>query len=180
MPASPWTPLTGGCPCQYIRYTLTAPPLITHCCHCTYCQRESGSAFVINALFTAESVIHTTNQEPILVTTPSLSGKGQIIARCPKCFVAVWSNYSGGGEAIRFVRAGTLELKVDIPVPDVHIYVGSKVEWVRIPERVETFEEFYDVEMVWGREVDERRWEVLERIRTKKEMGDDGQKGEQN
>ncbi|KAK5653283.1 hypothetical protein OQA88_9182 [Cercophora sp. LCS_1] len=159
-----WTPLTGGCPCLYTRYTITEPPLITHCCHCTWCQRETGSAFCINALFPASSVVHLDKREPILVTTPSLSGKGQVIARCPKCFVAVWSNYPGGGSAIRFVRAGTLDKPGSVK-PDVHIYTGAKAEWVVIPQDVETFEEFYDVSKVWGKEADQRRWEVLEGIK---------------
>jgi hypothetical protein len=101
----------------------------------------------------------------MLVNTPSLSGKGQVIARCPKCFVAVWSNYPGGSSAIRFVRVGTLDQKEETPVPDVHIYVGTKVSWVRIPDGVETFEEYYDVDKVWGKEADARRGEVLEGIR---------------
>jgi len=100
----------------------------------------------------------------MLVKTPSLSGKGQIIARCPKCFVAVWSNYPGGGAAIRFVRAGTLDEPQSVK-PDVHIYTGTRVPWVVIPEGVEMYDEFYDAERVWGKEADVRRWEILEGIK---------------
>lgn len=160
---TPNKPLQGSCTCRLIRYRLTSAPLIVHCCHCTWCQREAGSAFVINALFAAEDVVHL-GEEPILVDTPSLSGKGQTVARCPTCHVAVWSNYSGGGRAIRFVRVGTLDEGHGV-LPDVHIYTSTKVSWVRIPEGVEVFEEFYDVARVWGRDVDERRWGVLQRVR---------------
>lgn len=164
----------GGCACRFIRYRLTSKPLIVHCCHCTWCQRETGSAFVINALFPTSDVIHLNDdgddsekQEPVIVDTPSLSGKGQRIARCPKCHVAVWSNYSGGGSAIRFVRVGTLDAPHAF-VPDVHIYTGTKVPWVEIPKGKGggVYEEFYDVAEVWGKEADERRFEVLEGIRT--------------
>ena len=99
-----------------------------------------------------------------MTDTPSLSGKGQNIARCPKCNVAVWSNYSGGGPTIIFVRVGTLDMPYEL-VPDVHIYTGTKVPWVEIPSGVEIYEEFYDVVKVWGMGVDERRYEMLEKIK---------------
>lgn len=44
-----------------------------------------------------------------VVNTPSNSGKGQKIARCPRCRIAIWSNYAGAGDAVRFVRVGTLD-----------------------------------------------------------------------
>lgn len=155
--------LEGGCTCRFVRYRLIGKPLIVHCCHCTWCQRETGSAFAINALFPAEDVIHL-NEEPITIKTPSLSGKGQTVARCPRCSVAVWSNYSGGGPAIRFVRVGTLDEPHEL-VPDVHIYTSTKVPWLTLPDGVEVFQEFYDVARVWAKETNERRFEVLERIK---------------
>jgi len=44
----PPPPLTGGCPCGAIRYQVTALPLLLYACHCTNCQRQSGSALAIN------------------------------------------------------------------------------------------------------------------------------------
>ena len=168
--SAPFQPLTASCACSSLSYTLLTPPLITHCCHCRSCQRETGSAFVINALLPSTSVIPTPSSlAPLLVNTPSASGKGQIMARCPKCYVAVWSNYAGGGEAIRFVRVGTIA-GAHGTVPDVHIYVGSKVEWVVVPEGVERYEEFYNVDEVWGKERSLERWEVLEGIRKGREV----------
>ena len=61
----------------------------------------------LNALYEADRVVHTAG-EPDIVMTPSASGKGQKIARCPTCRVAVWSNYPQAGPAIRFVRVGTM------------------------------------------------------------------------
>jgi hypothetical protein len=40
-------PLEGGCDCGEVRYRLTTRPLIVHCCHCRWCQRESGTAFAL-------------------------------------------------------------------------------------------------------------------------------------
>src|SRR5437763_9907931 len=95
----------GGCTCRQVRYRLIGTPLIVHACHCRWCQRETGTAHALNALYEADRVVHTAS-EPEIVLTPSASGKGQKIARCPTCRVAVWSNYSQAGPAIRFVRVG--------------------------------------------------------------------------
>jgi len=139
--------MEGGCSCRSVRYRMTAPPLITHCCHCRWCQRETGSAFVINALVETSNLQVT--GETLAIDTPSQSGRGQKILRCPKCHVALWSHYSGGGPALAFVRVGTLD-NPDVFQPDVHIYVQSKQPWVRLPEGAKAFDEFYNVPEVWS------------------------------
>jgi hypothetical protein len=98
----------GGCTCGEVRYELTSDPLFVHCCHCRWCQRETGSAFALNAMIEADRV-HLVKGKPALVNVPTLSGKGQKFARCPKCCIALWSNYAGAGDAIHFVRVGTLD-----------------------------------------------------------------------
>lgn len=163
MDPSPEPCFEGGCSCGSVRYRLLGKPLIVHCCHCTWCQRESGSAFVINALFSSDCVVHL-NSEPVIITTPSESGSGQPIARCPQCYVPVWSNYRGGGQALRFVRVGTLDQPHAFS-PDVHIYTRSKVPWVDLPQNATAYEAFYDVDKVWGKEADERRYAVLSKVR---------------
>jgi hypothetical protein len=155
--------LEGGCDCNHIRYRVSGEPLIVHCCHCKWCQRETGSAFVINALFSSEHVTHL-GAEPDIISTPSESGNGQKIARCPKCHVAVWSNYRGGGPLVRFVRVGTLDNPHEF-APDAHIYTQSKVPWVEIPKDKPAYEKFYDVGELWSKEMDERRWAMREEIR---------------
>ncbi len=44
------TNLSGGCGCGALRYLLWSGPMIVHCCHCKDCQRQTGSAFVVNAV----------------------------------------------------------------------------------------------------------------------------------
>ena len=96
-------PLEGGCTCREVRYRLETRPIFVHCCHCRWCQRETGSAFALNAMIEADRV--TLLQGKIdVVPTPSNSGKGQKISRCPKCRIAVWSNYAGAGDAVHFVQ----------------------------------------------------------------------------
>ncbi len=139
--------MEGGCTCRAVRYRLASAPLFVHCCHCRWCQRETGSAFAINAMIEADRV-ELLQGAPEIVPTPSSSGKGQKIARCPRCRVALWSNYPGAGDAVRFVRVGTLDDPDALP-PDIHIFTASKQPWVVLPPGAPTVEEYYDREKYW-------------------------------
>ncbi len=155
--------MEGGCTCRHIRYRLNGLPLIVHACHCRWCQRETGTAFAHNAMYEAERVEHLA-AEPEIVVTPSASGKGQRIARCPKCHVAVWSNYSGAGEAVRFVRVGTLDEPDRLP-PDIHIFTSSKQPWFTLPAGTKAVPEYYETASVWSPESLERRRILRERAK---------------
>lgn len=145
----------GGCTCRQVRYRMTSRPLFVHCCHCRWCQRETGTAFALNAMIEADRV-ELLAGTPELVHTPSLSGKGQKIWRCPTCRVAVWSNYAGAGDAVRFVRVGTLDAPDALP-PDIHIFTQSKQPWVALPDGTPSVPEFYDIRKTWPKESLERR-----------------------
>jgi hypothetical protein len=142
--------LDGGCTCRSVRYRMTAPPMFVHCCHCTWCQRETGSAFVINALIEKDHV-EVLSGEVDIIDTPSASGKGQKIHRCPKCRIAVWSNYSGAGDGILFLRVGTLDDPHRVP-PDVHIFTSSKLPWVMLSADAPAFSDFYRFNDLWPQE----------------------------
>ncbi len=155
--------LEGGCTCGKVRYRLKSDPMIVHCCHCTWCQRETGSAFVVNAIIET-SEVELTGEAPVMVMTPSESGKGQPIARCPDCQVAVWSHYPNAGELAAFVRVGTLDDKTAL-APDVHIFTASKVPWLELTDGKPVFDQFYpDPREVWTREAGQR-WNVLMAMR---------------
>jgi hypothetical protein len=147
-PGAGWTPQEGRCDCGAIRYRLDARPLVVHCCHCRWCQRETGSAFALNAMIESDRVTVLAG-EPELVETPSASGLGQQIARCPSCRIALWSHYGGAGPLTRFVRVGTLD-HPDVLPPDVHIFTSSKQPWVVIPAGVPALPEYYDRRQVWS------------------------------
>ncbi|HUL97588.1 MAG TPA: GFA family protein [Usitatibacter sp.] len=149
----------GGCACRTVRYRLTAKPMFVHCCHCTWCQRETGTAFALNALLEAERV-EVLQGEPVLVDTPTNSGKGQVIARCPKCHIALWSNYGGLGDLVRFVRVGTLDEAWRFP-PDVHIFTSTKQPWFDIPRGMTAVPEYYKSAELWPKESLERRAKAL-------------------
>ena len=146
---------TGHCTCNFVRYRMNSRPMFVNCCHCRWCQRETGSAFVINAVIEADRV-ELLAGEVELVDTPSLSGAGQQIARCPKCHVALWSNYSSLGALARFVRVGTLDEPDRLP-PDAHIFTMSKQPWVVLPPGTPAFREFYEREKLWSPEALARR-----------------------
>lgn len=141
------TSFEGGCTCRSVRYRLTSKPMFVHCCHCRWCQRETGSAFALNAMIEADRVqlLHGAVQ---VIDTPSNSGKGQKISRCPKCHIAVWSNYAGAGDAVRFVRVGTLDEPDRLP-PDIHIFTSSKHPWIVIPPHMPAVEEYYKASERW-------------------------------
>lgn len=137
----------GGCTCGEVRYRLLGPPLFVHCCHCTKCQTESGSAFALNAMVEADRV-EVVAGVPEPTETPTESGNPQQVWRCPRCKVALWSHYGGAGERVSFVRVGTLDEAGGIE-PDIHIYTRSKVPWVRLPDGCLTAEAFYDRNDCW-------------------------------
>ncbi|KCZ94055.1 GFA family protein [Hyphomonas johnsonii] len=147
----------GGCTCGHVRYKVVSKPMIVHCCHCRWCQRQTGSAFAVNALIEADRV-QLVQGEVEELTVGSPSGKGQIIARCPRCRIAVWSNYhmSGLRERIRFIRVGTLD-NPDLMPPDVHIFTTAKQPWVQIPESDRRVDIYYDYEETWSPDSLDRR-----------------------
>ena len=149
--------LAGSCSCGAVRYRLTSAPMFVHCCHCKDCQRQTGSAFVINALIEADRVVST--GETIAVSMPTDSGRAHIVHRCPKCQTALWSNYGGRNE-VRFVRVGTLDEPASLP-PDVHIYARSKLPWVTLPAGVPAVEAYYDSKTLWPAESLARRKAVF-------------------
>ena len=169
---APHQTLSGHCSCGTISYRLVASPMVVHCCHCTWCQVQSGSAFAVNALVEM-SKLEVTSAAPDFSTqaidTPSPSGKGQKIVRCPRCYVALWSHYSSFKELVAFIRVGTLKNASEVR-PDVHIFTSTKMPWVDLSrEKVPVCEEYYVTEDVWTKEALERRVVLKEAMRKKKE-----------
>lgn len=144
----------GGCACGAVRYRMATPPLFVHCCHCHDCQRQTGTAFVLNALIEADRVDLLSGTLG-KVTLPTDSGLPHRVFRCTDCGTALWSEY-GGRATLRFVRVGTLDEPSRLP-PDVHIYVRSRLPWVTLPEGVPAFEAYYDSRALWPAESLARR-----------------------
>ena len=149
----------GGCSCGAVRYRLTSEPMFVHCCHCLNCQRQTGSAFVVNLLIEADRV-EVFGGEPQPVGAPRDDGSAQTIYRCPECQVAVFSEY--GRPEVLFVRAGTLDDPSSI-APDVHIFTRSKLPWVALPGSAPAFDVYYDSKTLWPAESLERLDAALSR-----------------
>lgn len=162
MTPTPLYPLAGGCDCRLIRYRLESRPLFVHCCHCRWCQRESGASFALNAMIEADRVT-LLGAAPELVDTPTESGKGQQIARCPTCRIALWSNYAGAGPSIHFVRVGTLDEPDHLP-PDIHIFTASKQPWLILPPGTPAVAQYYERKLYWPADSLARRDALLARI----------------
>jgi hypothetical protein len=151
------TPLKGHCTCKTISYKVLAPFLCTHCCHCTWCQRETGTAFVLNGIIETSNFRITSETKPVLIDTPSASGDGQMIARCPNCYVVLYSDYGGDGTWTTYVRVGTLDDESKKTVkPDIHIFTSTKMDWIDLTSEKERgvpiMEEFYKWSQVWRKD----------------------------
>jgi hypothetical protein len=149
--------LAGGCACGAVRYLLRSAPMFVHCCHCRDCQRQTGSAFVLNALIETDRIALLAG-EPVAVAVPTDSGRPHEFYRCRSCQTALWSDY-GGRPALRFVRIGTLD-DPTVLQPDVHIYTRSRLPWIELPAGVPAFAEYYDMKALWPAASLERRYAI--------------------
>ncbi|KAH6620486.1 Mss4-like protein [Boeremia exigua] len=175
--SSDFAPLTGHCICKTLTYTVTVAPLITHCCHCTYCQQETGSAFALNTVIETYNFTLTSSTSPLIAQRPSPSapdGSQHWVAYCPNpnCNTDVFAYY-GANKATIYLKVGTLDAQSRSRVrPDVHIFTSTKVEWVDLTREVErgakVFEGFYDNRTVWSAE-SLRRLEALRAWKVRQE-----------
>lgn len=154
MPEVPMNNQQGGCACGRTRFAIDRSPLFVHCCHCRWCQRETGTAFALNALIEIDA-ISVTQGSPTPIDTPTESGRGQKILRCPDCAVALWSHYVGIGPTIAFLRVGVLDTAALCP-PDIHIYTSSKQPWLSLSHDIPVVKEYYRRADYWPAESLER------------------------
>jgi len=140
---------TGGCVCNQVRYEIKVEPLFVHACHCSDCQRYSGSAFVIllgvaTADFRIEGELST-------VTNPTPSGAGYDAHYCPQCATVIWSKYHFVELPIIAVRGGTLD-DPNLAPPAYHIFTRSRQRWVELPKEAPAFDEWLEPAEVWSAE----------------------------
>lgn len=151
----------GRCSCGEIEYELSESFMCVHACHCTWCQRETGSGFAMNGIIES-AALTVTKGAPARIEIPSNTGKGQVVMRCPSCQVALWSHYAGSGEILSFVRVGTLDQAREI-TPDVHIFTSTAQSWFVFPEGAKVYPEYYPTKEVWTPEAIVRRNRALRR-----------------
>jgi len=140
--------LRGQCGCGAVTYHMKSGPIFVHCCHCIDCQRQTGSAYVLNAIIEADRV--EVEGPTIEIDLPTPSGLGQIITRCEACGVALFSSYMIRLGKLKYVRVGTLD-DPDQCSPDVQIFTKRKQAWVPLNPDIPSFEDFYSFDEVWPR-----------------------------
>jgi len=150
--------LEGGCACGAVRYRLKSGPMFVNCCHCSDCQRQVGSAFVINAMIETDR-IEVLSGEIAPTTLPTDSGRPHDVHRCTACGTTLWSDY-GRRRVMSFLRATTLDDR-DALRPDAHIFTRSKLSWVVLPPDVPAFDIYYDMQALWPPESLARREALL-------------------
>jgi len=146
----PKPPFDGGCACGHVRYRLLNRPLFVHCCHCTRCQRETGTPYAHHAMIEYTNFLVTAG-EPSYVLVPTDSGGKHWVSRCPHCQTAMWNEHGTRKAITRYVRVGTLD-KPDALAPLAHIFVRSKQAWVALDESTPKFRGAYDTAKIWPTE----------------------------
>lgn len=136
--------LEGACACGHVRFRLVGAPIVTHACHCTQCQRETGSAFAVNLMIEAARLAVTEG-----APEPTVDG----VAACPKCGTRLWAYHRMFGERAVFVKSGVL---ADPPAPQAHCFTATKRPWVVLPAGAPAYAENYDFEAVMSAESRER------------------------
>ncbi|MDA1099212.1 MAG: GFA family protein [Proteobacteria bacterium] len=139
------TNIQGGCACGAIRFALKAKPIVVHACHCTDCQRLTGSAFAINAWIEKDQVDLLSGAPASFKFTDP--GRNNCVHFCAQCGCYVWTEYMPG---FWFVRVGALDDPKAF-APDMHIWIRSKQPWLVLPEDVPVFEQYYDRKLIWPR-----------------------------
>ena len=134
--------LEGGCGCGAVRYRLNDQPFIVHNCHCSLCQRQTGTSSVVNAFIESDRLRLLSGD---LTDHEFTTGSGgiQTLVRCAKCGTHLWSYYPRLGRKVASVRVGTLDDPSATP-PDVAIFVANKPPWSPVPEGIPQFEAFYN------------------------------------
>ncbi len=129
--------LRGGCQCGGIRYEVRGAPQQVVVCHCTDCQRQSGSAFGMT-LVVKEENFRLTQGDLKTFASNSDAGRSKLGAFCPECGTRIYHKPEWRKGTVS-VKPGTLD-DTSMLKPDIHIWTGSKQPWITIPEDVEAHE----------------------------------------
>ena len=138
--------LMCGCACGQVRYQINGEPMFTYACHCTDCQRTTGSAFVVHSTVAKDDF--EIEGETRAATLPTGSGAGYDLHFCTKCGTYVWCIYHIRSDPVLIVRTGTLDDAAKLR-PQAHIFTRSMQPWFTLPDDVPSFPEAFDRSVVW-------------------------------
>lgn len=123
----------GGCQCGGVRYRIDEKPLELAVCHCTDCQRQSGSAFGMSLAVRAASFRLTKGELESFAVTCN-SGRIKTCSFCGDCGTRI---HHQTRPDVLSVKCGTLDDKADLR-PSAHYWTKSKLPWVVIPPGVKS------------------------------------------
>lgn len=123
-------PLRGACQCRAVRYEISQEPLTIYACHCTDCQRQSGSAFSLSMIVPREAVTIVAGQPKEWIRRTE-SGRLVSCLLCGDCGSRLYHNPKTN-EAITIVKSGTLDESRGLD-PVGHIWTRSAQSWFPIP-----------------------------------------------
>jgi hypothetical protein len=127
----PSLPLTGGCQCGAVAYSVAAEPSAVYVCHCRECQRQSASAFGISVLVARTHFRLERGGDVRTWSRPTDSGRTLDCKFCAACGSRLW--HEGPGWAELSVKGGSLDRPIDLTCA-VHIWTSRKLPGVLIPE----------------------------------------------
>ncbi len=128
---------TGGCQCGALRYEVTGAARQIVACHCTDCQRQSGSAFGMT-MVVAEEDFRITQGEENTIAFGTDSGRQKVVWFCPQCGTRIYGR-SEWRPGVIGVKPGTLD-DTGALQPQIHLWTSRKQPWITIPEGVEAYE----------------------------------------
>lgn len=127
--------MKGGCLCGQVRYAANAEPVFVGVCHCTHCQKQTGTAFSV-VIAIPKSAMSIQGR---LKTFHDIGDSGQAVGRnfCPECGSPIFTD-AAAMPGLAILKAGTLDDTSWLD-PKIHVYCGSKEKWTPIPEGSQTF-----------------------------------------
>jgi hypothetical protein len=133
MPTQIQLPLAGGCQCGAVRYLISEPPLAVYVCHCTECQRQSGSAFGMSMPLRRTALALTGGE---LTCWSRITDSGQRVDCyfCAACGTRLF-HVPAGNPKIANLKPGTLDDTRWVR-PAGHMWTRSKQCWIEIPADV--------------------------------------------
>lgn len=131
-------PLTGACQCRAVRYRCTAAPATIYACHCTECQRQSGSAFGTSMLVPRDAFSFTQGT-PRTWTRTSDSGRKVDCLFCPDCGTRL-VHLPQHSPTMAIIRPGALDDTSWIRLVG-HIWLRSKQPWFAVPADAITYDQ---------------------------------------
>jgi hypothetical protein len=129
-------PYLGGCLCGAIRYRITAEPITVYACHCTDCQRRTGSALALSMLLPL-AAIEVTAGEPAAYSASLPDGRVKRGRMCAGCCCRLWGE-PPKRPGIAVLQAGTLD-NTSWVRPAAHVCARSAQSWFVFPADVPVY-----------------------------------------